>query len=100
MGNEMRILPIDKRQYGYYYGYGDVLSLTHSKLIYSRGIIGKEPQVYTGVLTLCRIRWVVIGGILLIVLLLILISYLHLPRVLTCTDTYMRDVVYVTVNDH
>jgi uncharacterized protein YcaQ len=51
MGNEMRILPIDKRQYGYYYGYSDVLPLLHTKLIYSRGIIGKERQVLTGVLT-------------------------------------------------
>ena len=51
MGNEMRILPIDKRQYGYYYGYSDVLPLPHTKLIYSRGIIGKERHVLTGVLT-------------------------------------------------
>ena len=74
MGNEMRILPIDKRQYGYYYGYSDVLPLPHTKLIYSRGIIGKERHVLTGVLT-PRIRWAVIGGIILIVLLALLISY-------------------------
>ena len=87
----MHILPVEKRQYYYYYQ--DVVSRETIGLTEAVVLLVRWRFLSFKSVNCHRIRWAVIGGILLILLIALLISYGTIEKERLTVDTGMRDAV-------